>query len=326
MTDRKWLRVTKRERCPICGKPDYCQRSADGMIAVCMRVESAKPAKGSLGGWIHRLADTLPVRQEKQEEPPKVEWQSEALRMFKAGRDERTRLAGELGLQTVALEELLVGFGWDEYRNQPFSSWPERNAEGRVVGIVRRYRDGSKRTMWGSHHGLYFGRQPTVMPGPVFLPEGGSDTAALIGLGVNVIGRPSNTGGVGQLGKILRTAEKIVVVIGERDRKEIEECKCGSCMRCWPGLSGALLTAERLMAMLNRTVLVRMFPAAKDTREWLKRNTGALAVDAINALSYDPIQEPCRVCGNDPPHEQRRTNNLTQHICRKCRALLEQVR
>lgn len=321
-----WVRVTRSEHCPVCDKPDYCTRSEDGTLVCCMRVESRQPSTNKLGGWIHRLSEPLPERKERREEPPKVEWEVEAQRMFKAGSYERKRLSAALGLQEFALEELMVGFGFDEYRKTTFASWPERNADGRVVGIVRRYADGSKKTMRGSHHGLYFGRQPTVMPGPVYLPEGGSDTAAMIGLGINAIGRPSNTGGIDYLGKILRRVEKVVVVVGERDRKQIEECSCGRCMRCWPGLAGAMLTADRLSAVLRRTVLVRMFPAAKDTREWVKSHDGASAIDAIDALSYDPIAEPCRVCGNDPPHERRKSRQLTQHICRKCRALLEQTR
>lgn len=324
VVEHRWLRASKREPCPVCKKPDYCTRSADGTLVCCMRQESKKPSTNKLGGWIHRLDEPLPVVkiEPKREEPP-VDWTNEAQRMYRHGDAERRRLSEVLGLKTEALEELMVGMGFDEYRRQSFSSWPERNAAGMVVGIVRRYMDGSKKTMKGSHHGLYYGRAPVVMPGPVYLPEGGSDTAALIGLGVNAIGRPSNTGGIGDLGKMLVGVRKVVVVIGESDRKADSDCptKCGWCLRCWPGLAGARMTAERLSRTLKQNVLVRLFSEVKDTREWVKRHPGAFAPDMIDALNYDTVREPCRVCGNGPPHERRHR----EVICVKCRALLENI-
>jgi len=56
MQDSNWKRVSKDEHCPICGKPDWCTVTADGMIACCMRVEAEKQAAN--GGWIHNLSDT----------------------------------------------------------------------------------------------------------------------------------------------------------------------------------------------------------------------------------------------------------------------------
>jgi len=255
--------------------------------------------------------------------PPIVDWTEAAKRMFEAGDDERKRTAMDLGLMLEAVEELMVGSGFDAYRGLSFSSWPERNAEGIVVGIVRRYRDGAKKTMRGSHHGLYYGRHATVMAGPVYLPEGGSDTAALIGLGVNAIGRPSNTGGIVELGRILKGIQKAIVVLGERDNKPDSDCptKCGWCMRCWPGLAGAIATATRLSKMLCRNVVVRMFPQAKDARAWVSENKQASAVEVLQVLDYDPVKEPCRVCGRNPPHEKRGR----EVICVQCRALLENL-
>lgn len=258
-----------------------------------MRVESAKPSGGSLGGWIHRLTDPLPARKPRpKQSTERIDWTETALRMFTArqAKAEREWLSEKLTLRIDALEEMLIGWGWDEYRNRPFSAWPERDAEGKVVGIVRRYRDGAKKTMEHSHHGLYYGRTPTVMPGPIFLPEGGSDTAALIGVGVNVIGRPSNTGGVDDLAAMLAKATKVIVVLGERDEKLDRKgtncpADCAGCMWCFPGLAGAKQTVKRLAEKLNRAVALRMFPGAKDAREWLKQNPGATAPDILQVLA-----------------------------------------
>lgn len=45
-------RVSRREPCPICGKPDWCSVRSDGAIH-CMRTESARPARNGPGWW-HR--------------------------------------------------------------------------------------------------------------------------------------------------------------------------------------------------------------------------------------------------------------------------------
>jgi hypothetical protein len=41
-TATKWLRVSKRNRCPVCDKPDWCLLSEDGKAAICARIESGK--------------------------------------------------------------------------------------------------------------------------------------------------------------------------------------------------------------------------------------------------------------------------------------------
>lgn len=324
MGEHRWLRASRREPCAVCGKPDYCTRSADGTLVCCMRVESRWLSKNKLGGWLHKLNEPLPVVVvEERVDEPAVEWGELAMRLYEAGRGERQRLSNSLGVPVAALEELHVGLGYDEYRHSAFSSWPERSAGGAVVGIVRRYPNGVKKMAKGGHHGLYFGNHPLAMPGPVLLPEGGTDTAALMGMGLNAVGRPSNTGGVCELVKFLKGIAKQTLVLGERDRKDSPDCKCGVCMKCWPGLAGARMTAERLAAVLKTSVEVRMFPNAKDARQWVNQHDGAVSVDAIAALDYSPVKDACRVCGNLPPHEARRRAGRIETVCLVCRCLLE---
>jgi hypothetical protein len=238
---------------------------------LCMRVESPKPSTCRLGGWIHVVEDATyqPTTLPKKEKPT-IDWHALAQAMFESATaaEERNYLAKTLGLKESALGELKVGRGWDDYRHLPYSSWPEKDATGRVVGIVRRYRDGAKKTMRHSSHGLYYSanliRQRS---GPILLPEGGSDTAALLGLGLNVIGRPSNLGGVDQLTELLAACSNTIIVLGERDEKHTHD-NCHGCLLCWPGLAGARETAKRLGAALKRTVHWTL-PEGKDVRAWL---------------------------------------------------------
>jgi hypothetical protein len=251
-----------------------------------MRVESPKPSTNRLGGWLHSIGrDELAVNEISlpKAEKPYINWTVLAQTMFESptAAEERNYLAVKLGVKESALVELGVGRGWDEYRGLPYSSWPERDPKGIVVGIVRRYRDGAKKTMRYSSHGLYFAAPILRMKhGPVFLPEGGSDTCCLIGIGVNAIGRPSNLAGVEMLTELLTATlrkkyPQPVIVLGERDEKPD-----GS----WPGKLGAVETSKRLQAKLHMKVSWIM-PPSKDVRAWLQDHpvTGPEFLKAVRA-------------------------------------------
>ena len=47
-------RVSRKHPCEICGKPDWCVRTRDGEIAVCMRVSAGAIRMNRQGGFIHR--------------------------------------------------------------------------------------------------------------------------------------------------------------------------------------------------------------------------------------------------------------------------------
>jgi len=65
MVDNQWLRVNRRNPCPVCGKPDWCLLAPDGETAICARTESLKPAGTKGAGWIHRVGITTPLRQHR---------------------------------------------------------------------------------------------------------------------------------------------------------------------------------------------------------------------------------------------------------------------
>lgn len=240
-----------------------------------MRVESDKPVK--TGGWIHELADPRPFVAPKAEpERPNINWSDQAGRMFRRGEEARQELAATLGVSAESLRRLGVGAGID-YDGRHFYSFPERQPGGKVCGIVRRFRDGSKKTMKGSRSGLYFEARWLDYQGPIFLPEGGSDTASLITLGLRAVGRPSNLGGIKHLLAILRRVARPIIVLGEHDEKPQKRgqswfcpANCKGCLFCFPGLAGAKHTAKKLREACGSRVRVAMPPnGAKDVREWL---------------------------------------------------------
>lgn len=202
-------------------------------------------------------------------------------------------LAAMLGVASWALDVLRVGYG--ELFGSMCWSFPERNAQGQIVGINRRLvtpvNGDNKRGAPGSRRALTYCVGWDDYKGPVHIVEGGSDTAAGLTLGLCVIGRPSNLGGVRYLTRMLRTTvSRRIVVFGERDRKKHEDLKplvqkrhdpkCRGCIACWPGKFGAIQAAATLSKRLPlriRKVEWRLLPdEAKDLRAWLN----AQAIDA----------------------------------------------
>ena len=141
---------------------------------------------------------------------------------------------------------------------------PEYDGSDTAVGICRRGRDGSKRSMPGGSRGLYLPRNFGQQAGPIFCPEGFSCTAALVGMGLAAVGRPSCRGGTAKLAHLLSriSADRTIVVLAENDGKPDGE---------WPGKAGAEATAEGLSQSLHRPVLVAFPPGGlKDLREWFR--------------------------------------------------------
>jgi hypothetical protein len=279
----KWVRVTKSEPCPVCGRPDYCTRATDGTTAKCMRVESEKPIEDRNGGlgWIHSLANPLPPLPAPKEIEKKADWTKECKAMFEhsLARAKRYEVATSLSVSVESLESMRVGIGWDEWNGVEFSSWPSRDGQGRCVGYVRRYADGTKKTNIGGTTGVFYSSRWCQHPGPVFVVEGGSDVASCETNKLNAIGRSSNTGGGYVIKELINNhcPYKKIIVVGERDEQPskrgtplVPSCKvdCKGCAHCWPGLFGAKKVATELNAS---HVLV---PSGyKDMRELLSKGS-----------------------------------------------------
>jgi hypothetical protein len=186
--------------------------------------------------------------------------------------DQLTELACRLGVEEESL--LKLGVGWKEKNwrrgdgrewidDGPAWTFPEVDGAGAIVGIQRRYEDESldKRAVGGGMRGIYVPAGWQEIPGPVYIPEGASDVAALIGVGLCAVGRPSAKGGVGHLARLLRGTDRRIVVLGENDRKADGR---------WPGKEGVDVVADVLGRELGRRVDRRYPPAGyKDVREWI---------------------------------------------------------
>jgi hypothetical protein len=168
------------------------------------------------------------------------------------------KLARKLGVSEDSLVALGVGLSTT-------GAWtfPESDGQGNVIGILRRYRDGTKKVMPRGQRGLYLPQGWQDGKGPIFIPEGASDVAALLTLGLRAVGRPSCAGGVDHLLDLLADTDAEVLIVGENDQKEDGR---------WPGRDGARRVASALAPDLDCRVRWTMPPeGCKDVREYLTR-------------------------------------------------------
>ena len=207
-------------------------------------------------------------------------------------------LARKLGVSVDALRCLKVGYN-DFDQTYTF---PERDGHGNIIGILLRYPSGPKKRIKGSKSGLSYADAWDDGIGPAFAVEGPSDTAALMTLGLNAIGRPSNRGGYSHLADLLSDfpEDRNIVVLGDNDRKVDG---------FWPGKDGAIQTASEVSKRLERTVYWALPPdGVKDARAWLNEHGGDNPVSMRDCFleglqlhvvtpppvirSFGPFQEP----------------------------------
>ena len=297
MSKAQLRRVSAARPCPVCGGSHKCSLTDDGLI-LCGR--EAKPVAGfrDLGPsddptWhLYRPEDPAgmanapggwkPAPAVKSSPPTDFGKLAERL-----GRGLSPTLAGDLaerlGLPASAVS-LIPNLGFDP--NAGCWAIPEHDAQGHVIGIGTRFRDGSKRAAPGSRRGLVLPSGWADNPGPVLVVEGMSDAVALAHCGLCAVGRPSARGGVELLAALLGggvAAGRPVFVLGENDRKPDGT---------WPGRDGAAFVAAALSKALGRAVLTACPPEQyKDAREWV--------TDRLKATRGGGDPEPELAIGRD---------------------------
>ena len=306
MANDGWVNVTKDNPCQVCTSDHWCRVSADGQVACCKRVSDGSFKPGKREGWLHRLIDN-PMPQQPRYFPKQkkrltdaemhAKWAPQARHYFRGRQDKVNELAVQLGVAKWTLDALMVGYA--KIFGKMCWTFPERNSAGWIVGVRRRFVvpiDGKdKMCMPDARPALTYVDNWADYPGPVLIVEGGSDTAAGLTLQRAVVGRPSCTGGVEYLVRLLGKLppKRRIIVVAERDRKKHEDLspkvkarhwqRCPGCMQCWPGRSGATATAKRLTKRLGRRVIWLLPSGAKDLRDWL--NQQGLDVEDTDAMA-----------------------------------------
>ncbi|MBN2448003.1 MAG: hypothetical protein JXO22_14830, partial [Phycisphaerae bacterium] len=245
-------------------RPDWCTLTVDGSAACCMRIESPKRLRN--GGWLHRLRDDDDWRGRPRVRRVILTTKHMSVADFGRLAEQYASavtpsmlhaLASRLGVAPEALARLRIG--WDG------SAWtfPMSDSAGRVTGIRRRFLDGRKLSVKGGHEGLFV---PTDLPadGLVLIAEGPTDTAALLTLGFDAVGRPSCRGGVGLVCDLVRDRPAVIVADGDR-----------------PGQLGAEILAVALAAQCPSVRVIRPPSGINDARAWLRSGATARHVRAV---------------------------------------------
>jgi hypothetical protein len=264
-----WIRVTKKNPCPVCQHPDWC---CIGEVFInCMRVESQTPAKN--GGWLHRLGADIPKPRYIPKPAPVPKINAHALWKSYLANTTPLRvkeLADNLGVSVYALN--LLGCAWAG----GFRAWaiPCRRPDGAVTGIQLRYPDGQKRCVPGSHAALFLPDLADFQSiDPLYCAEGASDVAALLTMGFPAIGRWQCKGQHDLVNEyIARNRIRRVIIVSDTKDIEIDGAE-------------ALQKALRVPSLL-------WLPPARDVRAFL--NAGGTAA-MIRSACRDLIwQQPRR--------------------------------
>jgi 5S rRNA maturation endonuclease (ribonuclease M5) len=282
-TANRWERVSRRRPCPVCGRPDWCVFAGppDAPTAViCPRTQS--PHRAGEAGFLHVLRDHGPtwapwrrtisraIKMMADAPDGKVDFAALAERYQEAvNPNALARLAESLGLTVESLRRLRVGWsvhhgGW---------AFPMSDAAGKVRGVRLRLSDGRKLAVRGSREALFIpgGLKGT---GRVLVCEGATDTAALLDLGFQAVGRPSCTGGRPLLVEgVAKWKPLEVVIIADGDA---------------PGQRGADRLATRLLPYVRGVKVIVPPQGVKDARAWLQ--AGATTADVTAAIDGAPVR------------------------------------
>jgi len=249
-----WVRVTKKNPCPVCNRPDWC--TIGDRFVCCMRVHSSKQAEN--GGYLHPIDEKHPKPPpRKVVEEAHVDCSAMMWNWLEFTTPESVEgFAKRLGVSTHSLHALDVAWA------KPYSAWafPMRDGDGNIIGIRLRTEDGQKFSVKGSHQGIF--TPCCAAMDTVYVCEGPTDTAAAFTIGIYALGRASCVGGIDHVKRTLkRKGAKRVVVISDNDG---------------PGLRGS----ETLMLALEQPSCRLVLPA-KDMRAFVKDGGTCAMLDSI---------------------------------------------
>lgn len=272
MVHEQWERVSKHRRCPVCDHDHWCLICRDGSACICPRVESGRRAGEA--GYLHRLTGAPAAR--VRTNPVAIvrslgaDYSTFAMECQAAA--ERAgaidHAARQLGVTAGSFRRL--GVGW--WAGRDCWTWPMTDSCGRrVIGITRRFLDGSKRCMRGHRAGLYL---PHDLPADMsrstmLIVEGGSDAAVGLDLGYWSVGRFScQHGGVLLRRLLMHRCPALIVVCA--DRGNVHERQGGEAL------------ARDLLPFAQELRLIAPPAPHRDLRAW--RKSGATHGDLAELI------------------------------------------
>jgi hypothetical protein len=244
-----------------------------------MRIDkvAVKPTRN--GGWLHRLRASVGLRRHGRTRTvfmsPMKETSTDFGRMAARFREavepgRLCELAAQLGLSVEGLARLEIGWSADR------QAWafPMKDLR-QIVGIRLRSWTGRKWAVSGGREGLFI-PAGLAYSGRLLVAEGPTDTAALLDLGYEALGRPSCTGGVKILVELVRSKRpKEVVVVADVDGHGA-------------GQRGAESLAVALAPYCPSVRVIAPPDGIKDARDW--KRAGATHDDIQAAIAAAPVR------------------------------------
>ena len=264
-----WKRVSVENPCPMCHSTDWCQFGDRAMK--CMRVESVKACTS--GGWYHFYdrpnPDFLP-KQRREVRAKKIDAFG-LMQKFRANTKPHmfNCLAKDLGVTPESLMGLQCAWA-GEYKAWAF---PMKDGMDTTIGIRLRNAQGFKWAVTGSAQGIFIPNTEQQLI--VYLPEGPTDTAACLSIGLFAIGRPNNICGAEMIKVAMhRLGIHKAVIVSDND--EMKRDKFSG--REWrPGIVGALQLKKELG--VQSVIWVPPSPL-KDIREFVQKGGHKVIIES----------------------------------------------
>lgn len=255
MKSEKMQRVNRKTPCPVCGKPDWCLIAPDETAAICQRIQEGSVKRCGDAGWLHILIErnTKFKRLNKYSSRISIDFGkrkdfSGLARQYQEQLTEEKlhQLSMQLKISTESLTKLNIGWDGKAY------TFPMSDTKGRVIGIRRRFPNGSKVSVKGSKTGLFI-PDDLLCGGLLLICEGPTDTAAALDLGFAAIGRP-NCNCLIKMTALAVKGYKEIVIIADNDTA---------------GRTGAERLANYLSVRCRNVKIVCPPEGTKDLRQWL---------------------------------------------------------
>ena len=145
-----------------------------------------------------------------------------------------------------------------------------RTGGGEIIGIRLRNGGGRKWAVNGSRSGIFI-PQGLKLDSTLYVCEGPTDTAAILDMGYDAIGRPDCTGGAGMVADFCRGKMLEVIIITDNDRKEVTKRQVRR---------GAEFLAMWLDFLTRSVKIMRPSNGFKDVRE-MYHGTGSLLLEPV---------------------------------------------
>lgn len=175
-----------------------------------------------------------------------------------------SRLENRLGLPAADLKRLRVGW----YADWKVTTWPMVDDDDNVVGIrTRNMTTGEKKSVSGGTAGVFVPTGLSAGSDRLFICEGPTDTAALLSIGFDCIGRPSCNGAVAITTKLVKRLHPTeVVIVADDDTNEA-------------GKRGAESLVVALVTICKSVRIIVPPSGINDARDWVRG--GATADDVL---------------------------------------------